>query len=615
MFRPLTAAAVLALCTSPALATGFTCDFEGLGEAGEYNAVAFDYFYGFSSEVQGKVAVGRDLYARDYGLGTDLDAGSGTVVTSGGTVRLTRTQIEGGDLEARGTCSLYLTNVLDGVSDCRNPDAFSAASLDPDMRGLSSYLYRLSPTHGTTYDRYGKVTLRGSGDRSVFRLDVARASLLNRNGRINTLDINAPAGSTVIINVANYRHYKFLYYMGFNLTGGVEAENILFNFYGYTGTLYVRGAGVPGSILAPLSQLRFDSGHIEGTTVTRRVYGSGEFHNVPFVGETCPPPETPDCPIEDLGAAGDYNVFLFEDFDGESSDIQGKAAIGGDAWFENYGIASKESSGGTVLSVGGRGAFDSVQIYGGDGELGGTCSLSEVGVPEGDLTCELGTAVFDTTEHQSDLEDLSEYLGDLDDTGAIGVSDWGVVSLGAGSDDVEVFNLDLDKITASMAFSTDIRTMNIKAGADQTVVINLTGDTTTFMDAMGFRLYGGVGEEDIVFNFPDTTALRVNAVTVPGSVLAPFADVSFDNGNIDGTLVAISAKGGGEFHSVPFAGEFCPPLSEEEEDEKDEKDDDSRSDDDSFTYDDDSGSYDDSSCGRLRFYKRDCDDDSSSSSS
>lgn len=590
MFRTLTAATLIALCSTPAMATGFTCDFEGLGEAGEYNSVSFYRFYGTNSEVQGKVAAGGYIYVNNYGIGTGLDAGSGTVATSGGWARIYRSQIEGGDLDARSYCHLVSSNIHDGVADCYNRDAFNAATLRNDMRGLSTYLFGLRPTHGTRYDRYGGVTLRGSGDRSVFRLDVRRAVAYSRGAAINTLNIHAPEDSTVIINVYGHQNQKFLWNMGFNLTGGVQPENILFNFYNYRSTLYVRGVGVPGSILAPYAHLRFDNGHIKGTTVTEHTTGTGEFHHVPFVGETCPPPETPECPIEDLGAAGDYNVFLFENFTGESSDIQGKAAIGGDAWFENYGIASGETGGDTVLSVFGRGSFDSVQIYGGDGEVGGTCSLSEVGVPSGDLTCELGTAVFNTADHQDDLEDLSEYLGDEDDTGSIAVSDWGVISLGAGSEDVEVFNLDLDKITASMAFSTDVRTMNIKADADQTVVINVTGDTSTFMDSMGFHLFGGVGEEDIVFNFPDSTELNIYGVTVPGSVLAPFADVTFNNGNIDGTLVAISSKGGGEFHSVMFEGEFCPPLSEEEEEEKEEKDDDSSSDD-----DDDSSSDDDDS--------------------
>ena len=51
--------------------------------------------------------------------------------------------------------------------------------------------------------------------------------------------------------------------------------------------------------------------------------------------------------------------------------------------------------------------------------------------------------------------------------------------------------------------------------------------------------------------------LQMDAIGIVGSILAPIADVTFDNGAVDGFVVARSMKGTGEFHWVPFDG--CLP--------------------------------------------------------
>jgi len=72
----------------------------------------------------------------------------------------------------------------------------------------------------------------------------------------------------------------------------------------------------------------------------------------------------------------------------------------------------------------------------------------------------------------------------------------------------------------------------------------------------------------IIWNFYNTTSLAmINAQTLYGSILAPFASVSDNNnGNINGQVIANSiVHNGGEMHHHPFAGiaEGCSTSSSE----------------------------------------------------
>jgi hypothetical protein len=42
-----------------------------------------------------------------------------------------------------------------------------------------------------------------------------------------------------------------------------------------------------------------------------------------------------------LGTAGDYNVFVFGDYSGSNSDVQGCLAAGGNVSLESYGVGDK----------------------------------------------------------------------------------------------------------------------------------------------------------------------------------------------------------------------------------------------------------------------------------
>jgi len=104
-----------------------------------------------------------------------------------------------------------------------------------------------------------------------------------------------------------------------------------------------------------------------------------------------------------------------------------------------------------------------------------------------------------------------------------------------------------------------------------TTLVNISGDVGK-MKKFGFYFNGMDGNLDgddlnndgqpdflfpdnlILYNFYEATALNIAGIEVHGSILAPWADVLFSNGHIEGNLIAQSLLGTGEAHNELFNG-------------------------------------------------------------
>jgi choice-of-anchor A domain-containing protein len=110
----------------------------------------------------------------------------------------------------------------------------------------------------------------------------------------NGIQIDAPTGSTVVINVAglnvNFQNLGINFTnLNGDATGATDKTHVVYNFY-QAQTLGISGISVQGSVLAPLANVTFSNGNIEGNLVAGNLTGSGETHDYPFVG-TLPIPE------------------------------------------------------------------------------------------------------------------------------------------------------------------------------------------------------------------------------------------------------------------------------------------------------------------------------------
>jgi choice-of-anchor A domain-containing protein len=149
-------------------------------------------------------------------------------------------------------------------------------------------------------------------------------------------------------------------------------------------------------------------------------------------------------------------------------------------------------------------------------------------------------APIDFAAKGNELRVLSSSLAALPANGTTVVEPWGGVMLRGTAADVNVFNVDGNAFTgATLLF--------IEAPANSLAVINVRGASATFSN-FGQSLSGGLDGHGVLFNFPDATALTASGYGFLGTVLAPDAHVTFNNGSWDGGFYARSLTGNAAGH-------------------------------------------------------------------
>jgi len=253
-----------------------------------------------------------------------------------------------------------------------------------------------------------------------------------------------------------------------------------------------------------------------------------------------------------LGAAGDYNYFVFGNVNMSNSDVEGRAAVGGNATYQNYGVGNKlnGATAGDSLVVGGNLNYNNGQVFQGDVVYGGTASLNSATVQNG--TASKGS-VIDFGSAQSYLTGLSGSIGGLSANGSY-LNYYGGLQFVGTDLALNTFYVGANDFNAAHGIVID-------APANSTVVINIGGQNVNF-DNLGISFVDknndGSGITDrghVLYNFYEATNLSIGGISVQGSILAPLADVNFSNGNVEGTLVSKTLTGSGEFHYYGFQGE------------------------------------------------------------
>lgn len=244
-------------------------------------------------------------------------------------------------------------------------------------------------------------------------------------------------------------------------------------------------------------------------------------------------------PASGLGVASDYSAFVLGDFNASYSDIQGRVAVGGNATITGYSVGDGlTNSHGTRddLVVGGNLNYTNGQVFNGNAVYGGTGHFDMFGIPNG--TTRQGT-VLDFAKARTDLQTMSSTWAGMKSTGTVS-NKWGIVTLTGTKADTNVFNLKASDLW-------NANTVTIKAPAGSTVLVNVSGAEAR-MQYLGMSLTGGVKAENVVFNFADAGKVTLQGIGFQGSVMAPRATVQFDNGNLEGTLIACAWNGYGEIH-------------------------------------------------------------------
>jgi choice-of-anchor A domain-containing protein len=245
--------------------------------------------------------------------------------------------------------------------------------------------------------------------------------------------------------------------------------------------------------------------------------------------------------------AANYNVIVFEDFTGTNCDVEGALAAGGNITLSAYAVGAKltaASDGENTLVAGKSIAFSNGQLYHGN---------AVAPVISGDAYVASGSKILASAIDFESLKQLYTTKSAVDAARTANGSvfnQYGTMTLTGGVSGMNVFDI-------AGADTGSVGLFNLDIPTNAYALINVIGSSASFMN-IGFDV-GSTSASHILFNFSDATSLSLGGIGFEGSILAPHADVSFDNGHLDGQLVARSMSGTGQINEV--APDFSPFAS------------------------------------------------------
>jgi choice-of-anchor A domain-containing protein len=252
--------------------------------------------------------------------------------------------------------------------------------------------------------------------------------------------------------------------------------------------------------------------------------------------------------ILDLGVAGQYNVFVFENFTSSNSDVEGAIAVGGHFNAANYAVNElNRGVAGNALVVGKSLTFSSGSVKNGNIDVAGTRTTSSFGF-SGAYS---NSSPVDFASERTYLQNLSLSLNSLGNTGTASYQYSGLQLTASNSTDAQIFDID-----GSLFNSRNNTTFSGFANG-QTIILNISGNSLRFDGGTGndFGKYGF----NVIYNFYEATSLNTGSGAT-GSILAPLADITGGytaiNGNVIGkswnTNTQVNVKG--MFQATEVAG-------------------------------------------------------------
>jgi len=233
----------------------------------------------------------------------------------------------------------------------------------------------------------------------------------------------------------------------------------------------------------------------------------------------------------------DYNLFVLENYT-LGADILGKAAAGGNITLNNFSVGAALAANDTanVLVSGGDMNLSNGGIWG-DAVHGGSFNAdTSVSFPRG--AASQGTPI-DFVARGNELRQLSARLNSLPANGTTTVESWGGVFFTGTDPSVNVFQVSASDLANAW-------TLFFNAPAGSLVVVNVSGTAGSLRGGHSFG--GGIDQTGVLFNFANATSFNADGYGLWGTLLAPYADVTFNNGSFDGGIYAKSMAGNAEGH-------------------------------------------------------------------
>lgn len=259
------------------------------------------------------------------------------------------------------------------------------------------------------------------------------------------------------------------------------------------------------------------------------------------------------CASTNLGEAAPFALFTFSNFSSTQADqTWGRVAVGGNFTVSNWGIGANSCLTNAAarydLVVAGNLSYNGGQVNNGSVAYGGTLIASPTLATAGATISKTTIVNFATT--QSSLRTKSGYWSTLATTGSIANDGYGNITLTGSNSSLNVFNLTASTIQAYSYLNISINVPNAA-----TVLINVSGSltnmpqiTTTYNSTqlttgIAQANYQGCPQSRILWNLgSSTTSFTMSSVGFQGTLLAPWANVSASQGEINGQLIVNSVS-------------------------------------------------------------------------
>ncbi len=240
-----------------------------------------------------------------------------------------------------------------------------------------------------------------------------------------------------------------------------------------------------------------------------------------------------------------YNLVALGDYTGWNTDIEGKAAAGRAFEMANFSLC-REDPGGLCVHAGNDVQLSNGEVWGDLGYFTAYTAGADVDFPTGGTIYPYSPYVFRgfffVTGYTATMLDSATV------TGTTTVHAWGGVELVGADPGTNVFEVD----AADLSAANHIR-IEVPPGAS--VVVNVLGNTLA-LGGLGIDLDGGTPEATL-WNLPRVSKVSLSAIDFQGSMLAPYADVTFHNGQFNGSLFADNVEGTGQFNLALLDTDFC----------------------------------------------------------
>ncbi|MFZ6746346.1 collagen-binding domain-containing protein [Undibacterium sp. JH2W] len=225
----------------------------------------------------------------------------------------------------------------------------------------------------------------------------------------------------------------------------------------------------------------------------------------------------------DLGLAGQFNAFIFNDFTATAGEVAGTMAVG-----HNFNVSAfsmdttQKNYQGMSLIVGNQLTFNGGSTHG-KATYGSSKTVNNL--PQTDTVVK-AVPPFSFTDNKTQLTDLSTNLAAQTANGKTSIQFNGMTFQGDGTNGTQIFNVK----GADLLNVTYANFVNLNPG--QTIIINVSGDS-----GMQGGMPDGFKNYNTLFNFSTAKKLTFTNVALNASILAPLATVSGGSGVVDGNVV------------------------------------------------------------------------------